>query len=148
MQTNPVATFLWFQSNAQEAAELYCSIFPDARITSTNKMTASFEIGNQRFVAFNGGAHYKLTAAVSVFVSCRDQAEVDALWERFMASGGTESRCGWLVDRYGLSWQIIPTRLLECISDPDPAKAQRATQAMLTMQKIDVAAIERAYAGA
>ena len=146
MQDN-VSTFLWFEANAQAAAELYCSIFPDAKVTSTSPMSASFEISGQRFIAFNGGSHYKLTPAVSVFVSCNDQAEVDALWDRFLAGGGTESRCGWLVDRYGLSWQIIPKQLLAMISDPDPAKAQRATQAMLAMHKIDLAALQRAHAG-
>lgn len=146
MQNN-ISTFLWFESNAAEAAKLYCSIFPVAKITSSSPMSTSFEIDGQRFTAFNGGPHYKLTPAVSVFVSCNNQEEVDALWTRFLEAGGTESKCGWLVDRFGLSWQIIPRQLLELMSDPDQAKAQRVVQAMLGMQKIDIAALERAYRG-
>lgn len=146
MQTN-LSTFLWFDSNASEAAQLYCSIFPDAKITSTSQTSTSFQIAEQRFVAFNGGPHYQLTPAVSVFISVQGQAEVDALWTRFLDSGGKESRCGWLVDTFGLSWQIIPKQLLELISDTDRTKADRAVQAMMKMTKIDLAAIQRAHAG-
>ncbi|TAJ04843.1 MAG: VOC family protein [Planctomycetota bacterium] len=142
-----ISTFLWFESKADEAAKLYCSIFPNSRITQTSPMSTSFELDGQRFTAFNGGPHYKLTPAVSVFIPCDSQAEVDALWNRFLAEGGTESKCGWLVDRFGLSWQIIPKRLLELMGDRDPARAQRVVQAMLAMQKIDVAALERAHRG-
>ena len=144
---NKVSTFLWFDANADEAAKLYCSIFPISKITGSTKMSTSFEIEGQRFVAFNGGPHYKLTAAISLYVSCNTQAEVDALWNRFLAEGGTETKCGWLVDRFGLSWQIIPNQLIELMSDPDPVKANRVVQAMLAMQKIDIAALQRAYAG-
>jgi predicted 3-demethylubiquinone-9 3-methyltransferase (glyoxalase superfamily) len=147
MQNN-ISTFLWFESGADQAAKLYCSIFPDAKITASTPQSTSFELRGQRFVAFNGGPHFKLSPAVSVFVSCRTQDEVDGLWGRFLAEGGTESKCGWLVDRFGLSWQIIPTQLLELMSDPDPARAQRVVQAMLGMQKIDIAALQRAHAGA
>jgi predicted 3-demethylubiquinone-9 3-methyltransferase (glyoxalase superfamily) len=141
---NKISTFLWFDNNAEEAAKLYCSIFPISTITSVSKMSTSFAIEDQRFIAFNGGPHYQLTPAISLFVSCNTQGEVDALWNRFLEAGGRESRCGWLVDRFGLSWQIIPTRLLDLMSDPDPARAARVVQAMLGMQKIDVAALERA----
>jgi predicted 3-demethylubiquinone-9 3-methyltransferase (glyoxalase superfamily) len=141
---NKISTFLWFDSNADEAAQLYCSIFPISKITSASKMSTSFSIEDQRFVAFNGGPHYQLTPAISLFVSCNTQDEVDALWNRFLEAGGRESRCGWLVDRFGLSWQIIPTQLLELMSDPDPARAARVVQAMLGMQKLDIAALERA----
>lgn len=141
---NKISTFLWFDSNADEAAKLYCSIFPISKITSASKMSTSFSIEDQRFVAFNGGPHYQLTPAISLFVSCNTQDEVDALWSRFLEAGGRESRCGWLVDRFGLSWQIIPTQLLELMSDPDPARAARVVQAMLGMQKLDIAALERA----
>jgi predicted 3-demethylubiquinone-9 3-methyltransferase (glyoxalase superfamily) len=144
---NKISTFLWFESGADEAAKLYCSIFPISKITKSTPMSTEFEIEGQRFVAFNGGPHYKLTPAISLFVSCNTQAEVDALWQRFLDAGGTESRCGWLVDKFGLSWQIIPTRLLELMSDPDRVKADRAVQAMMTMQKIDIAALEQAYRG-
>ena len=138
-----LSTFLWFETQAQAAAELYCAIF-GGTITASSPMSASFELGGQRFIAFNGGPHYKLTPAASVFVHCADQAEVDTLWEKFLAAGGTESRCGWLTDAFGLSWQIIPRRLMELMSDPDRARANRVTQAMMQMVKIDVAALERA----
>lgn len=144
---NKISTFLWFDANADEAATLYCSIFPSAKITGANPMSTSFEIDGQRFIAFNGGPHHKLNPAVSVFVSCNSQEEVDALWTRFLEAGGTESRCGWLTDRYGLSWQIIPRQLLELMTDPDPAKSKRVVQAMLGMRKIDIAALERAHRG-
>jgi predicted 3-demethylubiquinone-9 3-methyltransferase (glyoxalase superfamily) len=144
---NKISTFLWFESGADEAATLYCSIFPGSKITASSAMSTSFEIDGQRFIAFNGGPHYKLDAAVSVFVSCNTQAEVDALWTRFLKAGGKESKCGWLVDRFGLSWQIIPTQLLELMSDPDPVKSQRVVQAMLGMQKIDIAELQRAHRG-
>ena len=144
---NPISTFLWFESAADEAAKLYCSIFPSSKIIASTPQSTSFELGGQRFIAFNGGPHYKLTPAVSLFVSCSTQAEVDALWTRFLATGGTETRCGWLVDRFGLSWQIIPKQLLELMSDPDPVRADRVVQAMLAMQKIDIAALQRAHAG-
>jgi predicted 3-demethylubiquinone-9 3-methyltransferase (glyoxalase superfamily) len=144
---NKISTFLWFESGAQDAAKLYCSIFPVSTITSSSAMSTSFEIEGQRFVAFNGGPHFKLNPATSLFVSCNNQEEVDALWNRFLEAGGTESQCGWLVDRFGLSWQIIPRQLMELMSDPDPVKSQRVVQAMLGMKKIDVAAIERAHRG-
>ncbi len=145
---NDVSTFLWFESNADQAAELYCSIFPGAKITQTSKMSTSFSIDDQRFIAFNGGSHYKLTPAVSVFVSCNTQDEVDALWDRFLSTGGQESRCGWLTDKFGLSWQIIPRQLFELMNDPDPAKSGRVVQAMMKMQKIDIAGLQRAHQGA
>ena len=144
---NNLSTFLWFEANADEAARLYCSIFPGAAITASTKMSTSFVIEGQRFIAFNGGPHYQLTPAVSIFVSCTTQDEVDALWNRFLDAGGQESKCGWLVDRYGLSWQIIPTQLLALMSDPDPVKANRVVQAMLGMQKIDIAGLQRAHRG-
>ncbi len=144
---NKISTFLWFDAHADEAAKLYCSIFPISSITSTSPMSTSFEIEGQRFVAFNGGPHYQLNPAISLFVSCSSQDEVDALWNRFLAAGGTESRCGWLTDRFGLSWQIIPTQLLELMSDPDPVKANRVVQSMLGMQKIDIAELQRAHRG-
>jgi predicted 3-demethylubiquinone-9 3-methyltransferase (glyoxalase superfamily) len=146
MKTN-ISTFLWFNTNAIEAAKLYCEIVPGAKLTSTTPMSASFEIDDQRYIAFNGGPHYTLTPAVSLMIQVDTQAEIDALWSKFITTGGTESRCGWLVDKFGLSWQIIPKKLLSLIGDKDPAKAQRASQAMLQMQKIDLAAIEAAHRG-
>jgi predicted 3-demethylubiquinone-9 3-methyltransferase (glyoxalase superfamily) len=146
MKTN-ISTFLWFDNNAIEAAKLYCEIVPGAKLTSSTPMSASFDIGDQHYIAFNGGPHYKLTPAVSLMIQVDTQAEIDALWSKFITTGGTESRCGWLVDKFGLSWQIIPKKLLSLIGDKDPAKAQRASQAMLQMQKIDLAAIEAAHRG-
>ena len=144
---NKITTFLWFEKQAEEAARLYCEIFPISKITDSSPQSTSFEIDGQRFIAFNGGPHYQLTPAISLFVSCNTQDEVDALWSRFIGAGGKESKCGWLVDRFGLSWQIIPRQLLELMSDPDPAKAKRVVQAMLGMEKIDIAALQRAHAG-
>src|SRR3954470_15395549 len=144
---NNISTFLWFDANAADAAKMYCEIFPNAKITSTSPMSTSFEIDDQRFIAFNGGPHYKLTPAVSLFVSCKNQEEVDAVWNRFLAAGGSEHKCGWLVDKYGLSWQVIPTQLMELMSDPDRDKANRVVQAMLKMQKIEIAELQRAYRG-
>lgn len=144
---NKISTFLWFEADADAAAALYCSIFPISKITSVSKLSTSFEIEGQRFIAFNGGPHYKLNPAISLFVSCNTQQEVDALWNRFLAEGGKQSQCGWLVDKFGLSWQIIPTQLLALLSDPDPEKANRVVQCMLGMHKIDIAALQRAHRG-
>jgi predicted 3-demethylubiquinone-9 3-methyltransferase (glyoxalase superfamily) len=110
-------------------------------------LTITFTLKDQVFVALNGGPHFKFTEAVSFYVRCESQAEVDNYWNKLTADGGQESQCGWLKDKYGLSWQIAPTALLKCISDKDPAKAQRAMQAMMKMKKIDIAAIEKAHAG-
>ena len=155
-----ITTFLWFDSNAEEAATFYTSIFPDSRVTKVARwgkggpapegsvMTVSFELAGQAYIAMNGGPHYKLTPAISLFVSCESQEEVDALWDKLLAGGGKPTACGWLEDEFGLSWQVIPDRLMERMSDPDPVKAGRVAQALMTMQKIDIAAIERAYAGA
>jgi predicted 3-demethylubiquinone-9 3-methyltransferase (glyoxalase superfamily) len=145
MLNNRVSTFLWFEADA--AAALYCSIFPGAKITSSTRSATSFEIDGQRFTAFSGGPHYQLTPAVSIFIPCSTQAEIDALWERFLAEGSRESRCGWLVDRFGLSWQIIPTQLPDLLGDPDPVRANRVVQCMLGMQKLDIAALQRAHRG-
>lgn len=147
MTKQTISTFLWFDNNAAEAAAFYCSIFPNAKLSPTGGQGASFEIDGQRYIAFNGGPHYKLTPAVSVMVTVSTQDELDVLWNKFLSAGGTESHCGWLTDKFGLSWQIIPSQMLELISDPDPAKAKRATQAMLGMGKIDLGALQRAHRG-
>jgi len=150
-----ISPFLWFDDDAEEAVNLYVSLFEDARITGEQRygkgspgpvgeiMTISFELAGLECIALNGGPHLTLTPAVSFFVRCADQTEVDRLWKA-LTDGGEESRCGWLVDRFGLSWQIIPDRLTELLGDPDPGRAQRAMQAMLQMQKIDVQALEDA----
>jgi predicted 3-demethylubiquinone-9 3-methyltransferase (glyoxalase superfamily) len=144
--------FLWYDGNVAEAMELYRSVFPGSRVLSTipgpngSLMSATFELDGQRFIAFSGGPGPKLTPAVSMYVNCETQAEVDELWAK-LTDGGEESQCGWLVDRFGLSWQIIPSILPRLLGDPDRDKAGRAMKAMLEMKKIDIAALERAAAG-
>ncbi|MGE0045899.1 MAG: VOC family protein [Hyphomonadaceae bacterium] len=142
-----ITPFLWFDANIEDVVAYYASIFPDTRVLSANPMSASFELLGQRFNALNGGPHFKFNEAVSFFIECADQAEVDFYWEKLTADGGAESQCGWLKDRYGLSWQVIPKRLNELFSDPDRAKASRAQQAMLKMKKIIVAELDAAAAG-
>ncbi len=152
-----ITTFLWFNDQAEEAINLYVSIFKNSKIISMNRygesetdgqgkvMTATFEIEGQEFMALNGGPHYQFTPAISLFVSCVTQEEVDELWNK-LSAGGEESQCGWLKDKFGLSWQIIPTALGELMGDPNPVKAQRVMQAMLQMGKIDIAKLREAHA--
>jgi predicted 3-demethylubiquinone-9 3-methyltransferase (glyoxalase superfamily) len=146
-------TFLWFEDNAHEAVKFYTELFAQARLVDSMPgpggvpLTLTFELGGQRFTALNGGPHYKLTPAVSIFVTCETQAEIDRLWEA-LSAGGTEMSCGWLTDRFGLSWQIVPANLMTLLTDADPGRAQRAMQAMLATQtKFDMAALERAANG-
>lgn len=147
-----ITPFLWYDGNIAEVMEFYRSVFPGGKVVDTmpgpggSLMGATFELDGQRFMAFNGGPHYKLTPAVSMYVNCETQAEVDALWAK-LTDGGAESECGWLVDRFGLSWQIIPSILPRLLSDPDREKADRAMKAMFGMKKIDIAALERAANG-
>ena len=155
-----ITTFLWFDDQAEEAINFYTSIFPDSRIVSATRypegapgpagklMTATFELHGQQFIALNGGPEFKFTEAISLYVACETQEEVDRLWERLLADGGEEQMCGWLKDKFGLSWQIIPNALGELMNDPDPVKAQNVMQAMLQMKKIDVAELRRAYESA
>ena len=152
IQSQKITPFLWFDRDAEAAAALYTSIFENSRITETSRggdrvMSVTFELAGQRFIALNGGPHYKFTPAVSLFVSVDSQAELDRTWEALLAGGGQPTRCGWLVDRYGLSWQVIPTVLGKLMSDPDPGRASRAVQAMMGMVKLDIAELERAAAG-
>ena len=142
-----ITTFLWFNTEAEEAAKFYVSIFKNSKILSVNPMTVTFQLEGQAFYALNGGPQFKFTPAISLFVDCADQAEVDQLWAKLIAGGGSEDQCGWLKDKYGLSWQIIPKALGRLLSDTDRTKADRALQAMLKMKKIDVAGLEAAYAG-
>jgi predicted 3-demethylubiquinone-9 3-methyltransferase (glyoxalase superfamily) len=150
-----IVPFLWFDQQAEEAAKLYTSIFPDSKIDKVNRygesgpgvpgsvMTVEFQLEGLNFVALNGGPIYKFTEAISLFVSCQTQEEVDAYWEKLTA-GGSEVQCGWLKDKYGLSWQIVPKRLMELLGDPDPKKSQKAMKAMLSMKKLDIRVLERA----
>lgn len=151
MSTQKITPFLWFDGNAEEAVEHYVGVF-GARVTRTAKMggkplTVAFEIGGLEIVALNGGPMYKPTPASSLLVNCDSQEEIDAIWKKILAHGGTESQCGWITDKYGFSWQIVPSRLGELMSDPDPAKAGRTAQAMMKMVKLDIAELERAHAG-
>ncbi|MBF8189544.1 VOC family protein [Nonomuraea sp. K274] len=153
-----ITTCLWFDDQAEEAAEFYTSLFGDSRIVEVQRhgeggpgpagtaMMVTFELAGQRFMALNGGPDHNFTEAISLYVDCGSQEEVDELWAK-LTEGGQESECGWLKDRWGLSWQIIPNRLSELLSDPDPARAQRAMQAMLGMRKIDIDAMEAAAKG-
>jgi predicted 3-demethylubiquinone-9 3-methyltransferase (glyoxalase superfamily) len=149
---------LWFDTEAEEAAEFYTSIFDNSRIVNVMRyteagpreagtvMTVEFELDGQRFVGINGGPEFKFDEAVSFEIHCEDQEEVDYYWER-LTEGGEESQCGWLKDRYGLSWQVVPAGMEELFSDSDPKRAERAMQAMLGMRKIDIAGLEKAAAG-
>jgi predicted 3-demethylubiquinone-9 3-methyltransferase (glyoxalase superfamily) len=143
-----ITPFLWFNGKAEEAAEYYVSIFKNSRIVSVmgpkgQAMSVTFELEGQQFYALNGGPQFSFTPAISLFVSCETQAEVDDLWRKLTA-GGSEEPCGWLRDKYGLSWQIIPTILGRLLADKDREKANRAMQAMLQMKKIDIARLTQA----
>src|SRR3954451_4076947 len=154
-----ITPFLWFDTEAHDAAELYTSIFPNSQITDVTRygdagpgeagsvMTVAFELDGQRFVALNGGPQpFHFDESVSFTIDCADQAEVDHYWQA-LGDGGEEGPCGWLKDRFGLSWQVVPRRLIELLTDPDSGRAQRAMKAMLEMKKIDIAGLEAAAAG-
>ena len=150
-----ITTFLWFNNDAEEAVNFYVSLFKNSKILDVSRygdagpgpkgsvMTMSFQLEGQEFIALNGGPEFKFTEAISLYVNCKTQAEVDELWAK-LTQGGEESQCGWLKDKYGLSWQIVPIALTEMLSDPDPVKAQRVMQAMLQMKKIDVQGLKNA----
>ena len=150
-----ITTFLWFNDKAEEAANLYVALFKNSKIDSMSRygdagpgpkgsvMTVNFQLEGQKFIALNGGPHFHFTPALSLFVNCESQEEVDRLWDK-LSQGGKKDRCGWLEDRYGLSWQIIPVALIELISDPNKQKAGRVMKAMLEMGKIDLGKLEAA----
>ncbi len=154
-----LVTYLWFDDNAEEAMKFYVSIFKDSKILTTSRypdggpgqpgklMTGTFQLDGQQFHALNGGPQFKFTEAISILVNCETQQEVDDLWAKLTAGGGEESQCGWLKDKFGLSWQIIPTALGEYLGDKDPVKAKRAMEAMLKMKKIDIKALKEARDG-
>ena len=157
MTERPLVTCLWFDTQAEEAAVFYTGIFADSKLGTVHRnteagpgpagavMLVEFELNGQKFSGLNGGPLYTFSEAVSIVVPCADQAEVDYYWNR-LSDGGQEQACGWVKDRYGLSWQIVPAVFFDMIADPDSARAARVTQAMLGMIKFDVAALERAYA--
>ena len=152
-----IVTHLWFDGRVEEALELYASCFEDARVTSITYhsdagrgetgeiMTAGFELAGQAFCIINGGPQYPHSPAMSFLVNCVDQGEVDRLWERLTSDGGEEGQCGWLTDRFGVSWQIVPIALGEMMASPDSAAVERVTAAFLGMRKLDVAELERAF---
>jgi predicted 3-demethylubiquinone-9 3-methyltransferase (glyoxalase superfamily) len=152
-----ITPFLWFDRHAEEAVTLYTSLFKDCRVTDVKRygaagpgpagsvMSMNFVLDGQEFMALNGGPHFHFTPAISMFVRCETQAEIDELWEK-LSEGGAKNRCGWLTDRFGLSWQIIPAVLGNLLSDPDPGKSQRVMQAMLKMEKLNIAELEAAAA--
>ncbi len=154
----PIIPNLWFDTEAEQAAEFYTSVFPDSKILSKalypegapgpvgTVMTVDFEVNGQRFVGINGGPEFPFTEAVSFQITCETQEEVDRYWD-LLTEGGEESQCGWLKDRYGLSWQVVPVGMEEVFADPDPERAQRAMQAMLGMRKLDLAALRAAADG-
>jgi len=153
-----ITPFLWFDDQAEEAVDFYLSVFPRSKILTVARygdagpgpegtvMTIEFELDGQAFIALNGGPEFTFTEAVSFSIDCKTQEEVDRYWTR-LSEGGQEIQCGWLKDKYGLSWQVNPTVLGEMLADPDPERAKRAMEAMLKMKKIDIPALERAYRG-
>jgi predicted 3-demethylubiquinone-9 3-methyltransferase (glyoxalase superfamily) len=154
-----VSTCLWFDSHAEEAATFYVSLFPNSRVVATTHylegaplpagsvLTVQFMLDGAECVALNGGPHFRFSPAVSLVANCDTQEEVDTLWHR-LAEGGQEGQCGWLTDKYGVSWQVVPRALLELLNTEDRAASQRAFSALMTMTKLDIAALQRAYAGA
>jgi predicted 3-demethylubiquinone-9 3-methyltransferase (glyoxalase superfamily) len=147
-----ITPFLWFDTQAEEAMNFYTSIFTRSRVISVNRaqgkvMSVQFELEDQKFMALNAGPLFKFTEAISFFVGCETQQEIDELWGRLTADGGQPSQCGWLKDKFGLSWQIIPNALGSMLGDKDPAKASRVMNAMLQMGKLDLQQLQKAYAG-
>jgi predicted 3-demethylubiquinone-9 3-methyltransferase (glyoxalase superfamily) len=139
-----ITPFLWFDNQAEQAAKFYCSIFKNSKIVNSRPMIVTFELEGQKFMALNGGPQFKFTEAISFFVDCETQEEVNYYWEK-LSEGGNESQCGWLKDKFGMSWQIIPSILGKLMGDPDHVKSQRVMNAMLQMRKIDIAKLKEAY---
>ncbi len=154
-----ITPFLWFDNQAEEAMNFYVSLFDNSKIVNVSRygegapvpagtvMSATFELDGQTVMALNGGPQFKFNEAISFFVSCENQAEVDKYWNALTANGGEEGPCGWLKDKFGLSWQIVPTALGQMLGDPDPDKSRRTMEAMLKMKKIDVPTLQKAYNG-
>jgi predicted 3-demethylubiquinone-9 3-methyltransferase (glyoxalase superfamily) len=139
-----IVPFLWFDGKAEEAAKFYTSIFKNAKVEHVSPMVSTFNLEGQEFMALNGGPNYKFTPAISFFVKCEGQEEVDHFWEQLSAGGRTD-RCGWLQDKYGLSWQVVPTIFIKMMSDKDPAKSQRVMAALMQMTKIEISKLQEAY---
>jgi predicted 3-demethylubiquinone-9 3-methyltransferase (glyoxalase superfamily) len=153
-----IVTNLWFDTEAEEAAEFYCSVFEDSKVVNVSHypdsvpdkagtvLTVDFELNGQRFTALNGGPQFKFDEAISLLINCKDSEEVDYFWEK-LTDGGAESMCGWVKDRYGLSWQVVPEGMDELFADDDPERASRAMEAMMKMRKLDIEALRRAADG-
>ena len=153
-----ITPFLWFDNNAEEAANFYVSIFKNSKVLNISRygdagpgpkgtvLTVAFELDGQKFTALNGGPQFKFTEAVSFVVTCETQEEIDYFWEK-LSAGGAESQCGWLKDKYGLSWQVVPTIIGELISETDPERSNRVMQEILKMQKLEIEPLKRAYEG-
>ena len=139
--------FLWLQKDANKAAKFYASIFKSCKITDSNPMSTSFRLGNQSFILFNGGSHYQLTPAVSIFIEVKTQNEIDTYWKKLLRGGGKELKCGWLTDRFGISWQIVPEILPELLGAEDQLKAGRAITEMMKMRKLDIKKLKAAFKG-
>lgn len=159
MTDNRLTTCLWFDGNAEEAANFYTSVFEDSKIGRVGRytegehgtpgavMVVEFELNGQKFVGLNGGPEFTFNEAVSIQIPCENQEQVDYYWDKLTADGGEEGPCGWLKDKFGLSWQVVPNRVIELIGDPDTVKAARTTKVMYTMKKLDIATLEQAHAG-
>ena len=158
MEKQKIIPFLWFNDNAEEAMNLYTSVFKNSKMVNVTRygkgspgkegtvMTGTFQIEGQKFYVLNGGPQFKFTEAISLFVNCETQEEVDELWEK-LSEGGEKGRCGWLKDKFGLSWQIIPAAMGQMMQDKDPQKSQRVMQAMMQMNKIEISKLQEAYSG-
>ena len=142
-----ITPFLWFDGNIFDAAAFYTSVFPHSEVTEISAQSATLQLGEQTLIIFNGGPHYKLSPAISMFVNCETQQEIDDLWGKLTADGGEDSRCGWLKDKYGLSWQLVPPILGQYFQDKDSAAVKRVTDAMMKMNKLEIAALQKAFLG-
>lgn len=140
-----ITPFLWFDNNVPEAVAFYKSVFPNAKVETVNDFMATFELEGQKFNALNGGPQFKFNEAVSFFISVESQEEVDYFWNKLTSDGGEESRCGWLKDKFGLSWQVVPTALGEMMKNGTPAQSQKVMEAMMKMAKLDVRTLRQAY---
>lgn len=145
ISTQKIKPYLWYDNQAGEAAEFYCSLFNNSRIISRSKMIVEFELEGLRFIALNGGPQFTFNEAISLFVLCEDQEEVDHFWDKLTADGGEEGRCGWCKDKFGLSWQIVPARFMEMMESGQPEKTQKVMEAMMSMKKMIVADFEKAF---
>lgn len=150
---------MWFDDQAEQAAEFYVSVFPDSKVLNVSRfgpgaprpegmaLAVDFELAGQSYNALNGGPEFKFTEATSVIINCKDQAEVDYFWDALIAGGGEPSQCGWLKDKFGFSWQVVPTAIGALLSDPDPEKSSRVMKSLLQMSKLDIAELQAAYDG-